>query len=317
MQIRIIFAAVAILLINALPQPAAAQDFINILTGDATGIYYPLGIALAKIFAKTIRDTRPAVQATAGSVENLNVLEGRRGDIAFTLGDSLTEAWKGNVDAGFPAPLTRLRGMAGIYSNYIQIVASKESGIRTLADLKEKRISVGAAKSGTELNTRAVVKAAGLSYADFARVEYLPFAESVDLMKSHQLDVTLQSAGLGVPSLRDLAEAIDTVVVPVPPGVVAKIGNPAYLPAVIPAGTYKGQDQDVPSIAITNFLVTQEDVKPDLVYAMLKAIYDNLDVLAAAQPAAKTIKLANALKGMPIPLHPGAEKFYREKGMLK
>ena len=161
--------------------------------------------------------------------------------------------------------------MAGIYPNYIQIVASADSGIKTLADLKGKRISVGAPKSGTELNARAVLKAAGLTYKDFAKVEYLPFGESVELMKNRQLDVTLQSAGLGVASLRDLAVSMKIVIVEIPADVVAKVGDPAYQPAIIPAGTYEGQARTSHSIAIQNFLVTHEGVSTDTVYKMTKA----------------------------------------------
>lgn len=314
---RLVLFVAATLLMTAIGLPAQAQEFINILTGGTSGVYYPLGVALSNIYAKSIPGVKVSVQSTKASVENLNLLQAGKGEIAFTLGDSLGDAWKGDKDAGFPQPLKKLRGVAGIYSNYVQIVASASSGIKTLADLKGKRISVGAAKSGTELNARAVLKAAGLTYGDFAKVEYLPFGESVDLMKNRQLDVTLQSAGLGVSSIRDLAVSIDIVVVPVPPEVVQKIGSPAYQPSVIPAGTYKGQSTDVPAIMIPNFLVTREDVKPEVVYAMVKSIYDHLDQLVAAHSAAKGIELENALKGMPVPLHPGAAKFFKEKGMLK
>ena len=135
---------------------------------------------------------------------------------------------------------------------------------------------MGAPKSGTELNARAVLKAAGLTYSDFAKVEYLPFGESVELMKNRQLDVTLQSAGLGVSSLRDLATSMKIVVVPIPADVVKKIGDPAYQPAIIPAKTYEGQDNDVPAVAIQNFLVTRDGVSDDTVYHMVKALFDNL-----------------------------------------
>src|SRR5690606_41030186 len=110
---------------------------------------------------------------------------------------------------GFRAPLTKLRAIAGTYNNYIQVVASAESGIRSLEDLKGKRISVGAPKSGTELNARAIFAAAGLSYDDMRRVEFLPYAESVELIKNRQLDATLQSSGLGMAAIRDLASTID------------------------------------------------------------------------------------------------------------
>jgi hypothetical protein len=297
--------------------PAAAQEFINVLTGGTSGVYYPLGVALSKVYGDKIDGAKTSVQATKASVENLNLLQQGKGEVAFALGDSVSLAWAGNEDAGFPQKLDKLRGLSALYPNYIQIVASAESGIKSLADLKGKRISVGAAKSGTELNARAVFKAAGLTYNDFSKVEYLAFAESVDLMKNRQLDATLQSAGLGVSSIRDLASSVDIVVVPIPADVVTAIGDPAYVAQTIPAGTYSKQDADVPTAAIINILVTHSDVSDGLAYQMTKLMYDNLDALQAAHVAAKGIKLENALASMPIPLHPGAEKFYKEQGLIK
>ena len=295
----------------------AQAKFINILTGGQSGVYYPLGVALSQIYAKAIPDVRTSAQATKASAENLNLLEAGRGELAFTLGDALSDAWKGDAEAGFKTPLKKLRTLAAIYPNYIQIVASADSGIKTLADLKGKRISVGAPKSGTELNARAVLKAAGLTYADFAKVEYLPFGESVDLMKNRQLDVTLQSAGLGVASIRDLSSAVPIVIVAVPAAVVAKIGDAAYQAAIIPANTYTGQSAPVETVAIKNFLVTHSGVSDDLAYQMTKALFEHLDQLVAAHSAAKGINKQEAALHPPAPLHPGAERYYREAGLLK
>jgi TRAP transporter TAXI family solute receptor len=279
-------------------------------------VYYPLGVALGQIYGKAMPDTKTSVQATKASVENLNLLQAGRGEIAFTLGDSLSDAWKGVEDAGFKTPLSKLRTIAGIYPNYIQIVASADSGIKTLADLKGKRISVGAPRSGTELNARHILQAAGMSYKDFAKVEYLPFGESVELIKNRQLDVTLQSAGLGVASIRDLATSVKINVVSIPADVVAKIGDPAYQAATIPANTY-GEHPATPTVSVKNFLVTHEGVSADTVYAMTKALFTNLEQLTAAHSAAKAITAADAPKAPPVPLHPGAEKYYREAGLLK
>ncbi len=296
------------------PAGARAEQFINILTGGTSGVYYPMGVVLSKIFGEKIKDVRPTVQATKASVENLVLLQQGKGELAFTLGDSLDAAWKGEEEAGFKAPLKKLRGVTAIYPNYVQIVASKESGIKTLADLKGKRLSVGAPKSGTELNARAILAAAGLTYKDLGKVEYLPFAESVELMKNRQLDATLQSAGLGVASLRDLATSVDITVVEVPPATVEKAGPP-FVKATIPANTYGGQTAAVETAAVVNYLVTHQGVSDDLVYQMTKAMYENLGDLAAAHAAGKAIKLENALQGMPIPLHPGAAKYFKEKGL--
>jgi len=290
---------------------APAQDFINVLTGGTSGVYYPLGVALSEIYAEGIEGARTQVQATKASVENLNLLQSGGGEIAFALGDSVQLAVEGNAEAGFPGPLDKLRGIAAIYPNFIQIVATEESGIATLADLKGKSLSVGAPASGTELNARAILAAAGLTYDDLGRVEYLPFAESVELMKNRQLDATLQSAGLGVASIRDLAATTPIVVVAVPAEVVDTIGAP-YLAAAIPAGTYDGQTADVPTAAVGNFLITSSDVSDETACKMTQLLFANLDRMTAAHAAARGIEPSMATEGMPLPLHPGAERYYAD-----
>jgi TRAP transporter TAXI family solute receptor len=293
---------------------ARAAEFINILTGGTSGVYYPLGVALSKIYGEAIPGARTQVQATKASVENLNLLQQGRGEAALTLGDSLKLAWEGDEEAGFKNKLDKLRGIAAMYPNYIHFVVRSDSGISSLADLKGKSISVGAPKSGTELNSRTILAAAGLSYDDLGKVEYLPYAESVELMKNRQLDGTLLSSGLGVAAIRDLATSIDVTFVPIPAELVEKIGAP-YVSLPIVAGTYRGQDADVPTAGVVNFLVTHEGVPEETVYLMTKSMFENLDQMVAAHGAAKSIKLENAVKGMPLPVHPGAERYYKEKGI--
>jgi TRAP transporter TAXI family solute receptor len=298
------------------PVAAKAEDFITVLTGGTSGVYYPLGVAMTKLFTDKMKNVRPSVQATKASVENLNLLQQGKGEIAFSLGDSVALAWNGDAEAGFKSKLDKLRGVGAVYPNYIQIVASKESGIKTLADLKGKKLSVGAPKSGTELNARAILNAAGITYKDLGKIEYLPFAESVDLMKNRQLDATLQSAGLGVASIRDLSTSVEINVVEIPAAIVDKIGAP-YIKATIPAKTYGGQEADVATAAVVNYLVTRSDLSDDLVYQMTKTIYDNVPDLVAAHKAASAIDVKTALQGMPIPMHPGAQKYFTEKGVSK
>jgi hypothetical protein len=306
------FAAAAL----ALAPAARAQQFVNVLTGGTSGVYYPLGVAIGKIFSDKLPGVKTQVQATKASVENLILLQQGRGEVAFALGDSLKAAWEGDEEAGFKAKLDKLRTLGAIYPNYIQIVATADSGIKTLADLRGKSLSVGAPKSGTELNSRAILAGAGLSYKDLGKVEYLPFAESVDLMKNRQLDATLQSAGLGVASLKDLSTSIDIAVVAVPKDVVDRIGPP-FTSVKIPANTYTGQEKDVPTAAVTNYLVTSTAVSDDLAYQMTKLIFESLPELANSHVAGKDIRLETAANGSPIPLHPGAVRYYKEKGLLK
>jgi TRAP transporter TAXI family solute receptor len=311
---RTLLAAAAALTIAATAQ---AQEFVTVLTGGTSGVYYPMGVALSQIYGKAMPGAKTSAQVTKASAENLNLLQAGRGEIAFTLGDALNEAWKGNEEAGFKTPLKKLRTIAAIYPNYIQIVANADSGIKTLADLKGKRVAVGAPKSGTELNARDIFKGAGMSYKDFAKVEYLPFGESVELMKNRQLDATLISAGLGVAAIRDLATSVKIVIVPVPADVVAKIGEAAYQAGTVPANTYNGQTDAVATVAIQNFLVSHEGVSTDAAYKMTKAIFENLPALQAAHAAAKAITKENAAKAPPAPLHAGAEKYYKEIGLIK
>ena len=314
MKPRALIAAGAALFLSL---TAHAQEFVTVLTGGTSGVYYPMGVALSQVYGKAMPGAKTSAQVTKASAENLNLLQAGRGEIAFTLGDALNEAWKGNEEAGFKTPLKKLRTIAAIYPNYIQIVAAADSGIKTLADLKGKRVAVGAPKSGTELNARDIFRGAGMSYKDFSKVEYLPFGESVELMKNRQLDATLISAGLGVAAIRDLATSVKIVVVPIPADVVAKIGEAAYQAGTVPANTYNGQADAVATVAIQNFLVSHEGVSTDAAYKMTKAIFDNLPELHAAHAAAKAITKENAAKAPPAPLHPGAEKYYKEIGLIK
>src|SRR5215469_13866770 len=195
---------------------ASAQTNLVILTGSTSGVYYPLGNGISDILIKSIPGAQSRVQVTKGSVENLKLLDAGEGELAFSLGDTVSAAWKGASDAGFRTSLRNLRGVAAIYRNYIQLVVSESSGVKTLLDLKGKRVSVGPKQSGTELNARAIFAAAGLSYADFGRTDYLPFGQSAKMIEKGELDATLQSAGLGVDSIRYLSTAVSVNLVEIP-----------------------------------------------------------------------------------------------------
>ena len=292
-----------------------SADFINILTGGTSGVYYPLGVGLSKIYGEKIEGSKVQVQSTKASVENLNLIQSGKGEIAFVLGDSVKYGWEGNAEAGFQSKLENLRGIAGIYPNYVHIVASKSSNIKSIADLKGKRVSVGAPKSGTELQARAILKASGMSYDDLGKVEYLPFGQSVELIKNRQIDATVQSAGLGVASIKDLANSVEVVIVEIPESIIEKLGAP-YVSATIPANTYEGVGQDTKTAGIVNFLITSQKVSDKIAYDMTKNLFENLPALVATHSAAKNININKALTGMPVPLHPGAEKYYKEKGIV-
>jgi TRAP transporter TAXI family solute receptor len=292
------------------------QVSIRIASGARGGAALAMAEVLSRIYAAAIPGTKTATQATRTAAEGLQELAAGRAELAFTPGGVLTAAWRGDEQAGFKLPLDSLRGVSATHDTYVQFVARADSRIRTIADLKGKRVSVGVARSPAEINARAMLRGAGLSYKDLAKVEYLPYGQSAELLKDRQLDVTLQSTTAGAMSLRDLATATELVVVAIPADVVAKAGA-AYRPATIPAHTYPGQASDVPTAAIRNYLVTRSGVPDELAYRMTKALYEHLPELAAAQSVAKAITLDNAVTGMPVPLHPGAEQYYREVGAIK
>lgn len=296
--------------------PAGAQE-VSILTGGTSGVYYPLGIALKKIFEHDMPGAKVSVLSTQATVENLNLLQQGKGVLALAQGDILNEASKGNPEAGFPSSRTKIRLIGAAYPNYIHILARGDANIRSVADLRGKRVSVGPARSGNELNSRALLAGAGMSYADLLQVEYLEYGDSVGLMAKNQLDAAIISAGLGVAAVqRAYSSDSPMTLVPVENDVAEKTKN-LFFAAVIPAGTYPKQSEPVRTLALNNFFVTSSDVPEDTVYRLTKAIFQNINEVKSAHVAAKTMSTENALFLRPIPLHPGAIRYFRELGMIR
>ena len=304
-------------LLFALAPLSHAETLIAILTATPSGAFYPLGLTLSAIYSKAMPGADVTVQATAGSVANLRLLQSGDGELAFALGDTVADAWTGNKEAGFDAPHRKLRAVADMYPAWIQIGASDRSGIKTLADLKEKHVSLGPEGSGTVLEAATIFKAAGLTPGDLANFATGPFAPSFRRVEQGELDAAVISAGLEIEVVRHLMASRQARLIPIPADIVAKVGSPVYVAATIPANTYDGQTADIPTASIPNLLVTREGVDDDLVYLMTKSLFEHLDQLVQTHPAAKDIALKRATTGLPIPLHPGAERYYREVGVLK
>lgn len=313
---RLILIALGVIL--ALARPGnAAETVITILTGPPSGIYYPLGTTLSSIYAKAMPGANVSVQATAASVANLKLLEAGDGELGFTLGSTLVAAWGGSKTAGFDAPLTKLRAIGRIYPNYFQIVASNRSGIKTLADLKGKRVSIGPKGSGTAVDALYICRAAGFTAGDLANFVPAPFAASFQKIEQGTLDAAALTGGLGVEYIRHPLASGQVTLVSIPPEAVAKMADRGYVAGTIPAGTYENQPGDVSTALIPNFLVTRVGVSDDVAYLMTKSLFTHLDQLVQTHPAAKGIAVKTATVGLPIPLHPGAERYYREIGILK
>ena len=295
--------------------PTSAQEIV-ILTGGTSGVYYPLGNALKKIFERDIPNSKVSAVSTQATVENLNLLQQGKGVLALAQGDVLAEAWKGNPEAGFPSSRTKIRLVGAAYPNYIHIIARREANIKSVFDLKGKRVSVGAARSGNELNARALLGAAKISYADLLQVEYLEYGQTVDLIIKGQLDAAIISAGLGVAAVQRAASQIPIDIVPIDAKLIENSHGMFYALS-IPENSYPGQKQQVNTAALNNYFVTTIDAPEDLVYRMTKAIFGNLKELRAAHSAASAMNAESALSVRPIEVHPGAIRYFREAGLLR
>jgi TRAP transporter TAXI family solute receptor len=182
-------------------------------------------------------------------------------------------------------------------------------------DLRGKRVSVGAARSGNELNARALFDAADMSYADLLQVEYLAYGESVELMAKQQLDAAIISAGLGVAAVNQAVSQMPIVFVPIQRDLIDKTRN-MFFAAAIPANSYQTQTSEVPTAALNNFFVTTSDASEETVYRITKAIFSNVKELQAVHPAARVISSEKALVVRPIDIHPGAARYFREMNLL-
>ncbi len=291
---------------------APKQRFVTIGTGGTAGTYFPLGGALAEIWNKNIKGMNANATSTGASAANIAMLKDAKVDVIFVQNDAAfyalndLETYKGKA-------MPEIRGLASLYDETCQLVALADSKIKTVADLKGKRVSVGAAGSGVEANARQILEAAGLTYADI-KVQYLSFAESASNLKDGNIDAAFNTAGAPTAAIQDLSASKKIVLVPVDGAVAEALMKKwaFYTPTKIPGGTYQGVDADVMTVSVKSMLAVSEKADPKLVYDMLKTMFASGDRLAASHKKGADVKLETAVDGMSIPLHPGAEKFYKE-----
>lgn len=290
----------------------AQQKFVTIGTGGTAGTYFPLGGAMADIWNKNIKGMNSTAQATGASAANVNLLRENKLDVIFVQNDVGYYALTGTESFKDKA-YKDLRGMACLYDETIQLVALADSGIKTVADLKGKRVSVGAAGSGVEANARQILEAAGLSYADI-KVQYLSFAESASNLKDGNIDAAFNTAGIPTAAIQDLAASKKITVVAIDGAVAAALMKKwsFYTVTPVPANTYQGVGTAVNTVSVKSMLAVSSKLPTALVYDLLKTMYANTPRLVAAHPKGGDIKLATATDGMSLPLHPGAEKFFAE-----
>ncbi|MFZ5590199.1 MAG: TAXI family TRAP transporter solute-binding subunit [Bacillota bacterium] len=290
----------------------AEKKFINIATGGTAGVYYPLGGAIANILNKNVPGANATAQATGASVANINLLKDGSVQMGFVQNDIAYYAVNG-VEMFKDKKVANLKGLATLYPETIQIVTLQKTGIKSVADLKGKRVAVGAVGSGVEANAHQILEAHGITYNDI-KVQYLSFAEAANNLKDGNIDAAFLTAGFPTAAVQDIAAQNKVVLLPVEDAVAEQLVKkyPFYSKITVPANTYPGQDKDVQTLAVRSMLVVNDKVDDQLAYDMAKAIFENLDALKAAHSVGKLIDKKTALEGMSIPVHPGAEKYFKE-----
>lgn len=288
------------------------KKFLNIATGGTAGTYYPIGGAMAEILNKDIKGMNASAQSTGATVANINMLKDGSVDLAIVQNDITYYAVNG-TEMFQDKKVDNIRGIATLYPETCQFVTLDSSGIKSIKDLKGKKVAVGAAGSGAEANARQILEAYGITYNDI-EVQYLSFAEGASALKDGNVDVAFLTAGYPTASVQDISSQNKIRLLPVDSdkaeALIAKY--PFYTKTTIPAGTYAGFNEEVQTISVMAMLVATDKVDDKLGYEIAKAIFSNLDRLQAAHSVGKLITKDGAMKGMSLPMNAGAEKFFKE-----
>jgi TRAP transporter TAXI family solute receptor len=290
---------------------------LSIATGGTGGVYYPMGGGMANIISKYIPYTEATAEVTTASVDNCLLVGTGKADLALIMADTGWDAYQGKAKFREKIPL---RTVAVLYPNNMHIVTVEGKGIEKVPDLKGKRVSTGAPGSGTEIMALRVIEAYGLDPTKDMTRDKLGVSESAGALKDRKIDAFFWVGGLPTAAVTDLGAT---------PGIKIKLiahadavpkmretYGPIYVKGIIPAKTYPGQDVDVPISVVWNLLVCHEKMKGDLVYDIVKTLFDHKPELIAVHKEARHILLEpQESGGSPIPFHPGAIRYFTEKGL--
>lgn len=318
---RLIVGLAAALLVSSASLQAQERVFFGIATGGTGGTYYPLGGMLAQLISNTAELEGRRLSATAetgnASVANAKLLGRSEIETAFVAADILDAAYKG-VNQFEGEQLTNLRALGALYPETVQMVVRAGSGIGTFGDIKGKSVSSGSPGSGQWQLLGDLLEVHGMERSDVTE-DFSSFAQAVDKIKDGHLDSTLITAGTPTASITDLANSHDIRIVPLTGAEIDALRErqPYYAKFTLPADVYRGQTEAVETLAVMAIWATHDGVPEDIAYAVTKALYENTETLGQVHPKGKEISLETALQSVSIPLHPGAERYFREKGILQ
>jgi len=293
--------------------PASAQQ-LSIATGGTGGVYYPIGGGFAEMINNHIDGAQATAEVTGASVENMGLIMRGDADLALVLADTAYQAYTGTGDFE-GRQIENTRALASVYPNAVQLVTLAESDIHSIADLAGKRVSVGAPGSGTELNARALLEANGVSYSDFTP-QRLNFNETADAIRDGDIDAGFWSVGPPTSSILNLAATRDIRLIGLSDEEIANAQEveAVFAPYELAAGMYDGMDEAVQTIGIPNVLVVNSDMDEELAYQLTQLLFENTDELIAVHPAANDTTVEFTMNSTPVPLHPGALRYFEEVG---
>lgn len=288
------------------------KQFLNIATGGTAGTYYPIGGAIAEILNKNIPNINASAESTGATVANINMLKEGSVDLAIVQNDIVFYAVNG-TEMFEGKKVDNLQGIISLYPETCQFVTLESSGIKSLSDLKGKRVAVGAAGSGVEANVRQILAIHGVSFDDID-AQYLSFAEGANALKDGNVDVACLTAGYPTASVQDISSQHKIRLLPVSSAKADELVQkyPFYTKTTIPAGTYAGFNEDIEAVSVMAMLVATDKLGEDLGGKVTESIFKNTERLQAAHTVGKFITKENATKGMSIPMNKGAENYFKK-----
>ena len=290
---------------------------IKLATGGNTGTYYAFGTAVGQIIGKS-EDISFNIQSTGASKANIQLIDSKEVDMAIVQNDVMDYAYKGTDLFSEDGAVTGFSAMAGVYAEVVQIVADPKSGIESIADLKGKSVSVGDAGSGVEFNAKQILEAYGITFDDISK-QNLSFSASADAYKDNKIDAFFCTAGAPTTAIMDLVTNREIKILSIDEAKSTELMKsfPFYTVFDIPMDTYKGMTEDVRTLAVKATFIVSNDLSEDVVYKMTKALFEEKEAISAAHAKGKEIDPKYAVEGISVPFHKGAEKYYKEIGILK
>ncbi|MDR0896439.1 MAG: TAXI family TRAP transporter solute-binding subunit [Oscillospiraceae bacterium] len=311
------FSALALVLVLCLggAMSASAATYLGVATGSTAGTYYALGGDIAALWSSLVADVEVTAQSTGGSKANILLINEGGAEIAFAQNDVMAYAYAGDADFFNGEVVDSFSALGTLYPELVQIVVAADSDIKTVADLKGKQVSVGAIGSGVYFNAVQILGKAGLTLDDI-KPQYLSFDESSTAFQNKQIDASFITAGLPNPSIIEVSTKIPVRLLSLEPEMMEELTAeyPYYFSVTVPAGTYAGIEEDVSVPSVSSVLIVSNSLSEDLVYELTKALFDNVDLLTHAKKA--EISAEAAVVGVPVPFHPGAAKYFAEKGLI-